>query len=64
MGNRIQRLTELALRMVVDATHMAWSHNVIATLLQLDLKGAFDAVNHRRLLHTLYRLGFPGWIIK
>jgi hypothetical protein len=53
MGNRPERSTDLAIKLVVDATHTAWRHGAIASLLQLDIKGAFDTVNHTRLLHTL-----------
>ena len=53
MGNRLERSTDLAIKLVVDATHVAWSHGAVASLLQLDIKGAFDTVNHTRLLYTL-----------
>ena len=64
MGNRPQRSTDLAIKLVVDATHTAWTSRAIATLLQLDIKGAFDTVNHTRLLHTLQLLGFPLWAVR
>jgi hypothetical protein len=64
MGNRPQRSTDLAVKIVVDATHTAWSHGAVASLLQLDIKGAFDTVNHTRLLHTLQHLGFPMWAVR
>jgi retron-type reverse transcriptase len=61
MGNRPHRSTDLAIKLVVDATHTAWRHGAVASLLQLDIKGAFDTVNHTRLLHTLQHQGFPPW---
>jgi hypothetical protein len=64
MGNRPQRSTDLAIKLVVDATHTAWTHGAVATLLQLDIKGAFDTVNHTRLLHTLQLQGFPLWGVR
>ena len=64
MGNRPQRSTDLAIKLVVDATHTAWSHKAVASLLQLDIKGAFDTVNHTRLLHTLQHQGFPPWAVR
>ena len=33
-------------------------------MLSLDVSGAFDAVNHTRLLYTLVVMGFPGWVVK
>ena len=62
MGNRPHRSTELAVKLVVDATHTAWQHNAVASLLQLDIKGAYDRVNHERLLYTLQQQGFPIWV--
>jgi hypothetical protein len=53
---------DLAIKLVVDATHVAWRHR--ASLLQLDIKGAFDSVNHTRLLRTLQLQGFPLWIVR
>jgi hypothetical protein len=64
MGNRPERSTDLAIKLVVDATHTAWRHGAIASLLQLDIKGAFDTVNHTRLLHTLQHQGFPPWVVR
>jgi hypothetical protein len=64
MGNRPERSTDLAIKLVVDATHIAWRHKAVASLLQLDIKGAFDTVNHTRLLHTLQLQGFPLWIVR
>ena len=59
IGNRIERSTELAIRIVTEAAYTAWESNAIASLLQLDIKGAFDAVNFIRLLDTLRGMGFP-----
>jgi hypothetical protein len=64
MGNRPERSTDLAIKLVVDATHTAWRHGAVASLLQLDIKGAFDTVNHTRLLHTLQHQGFPLWVVR
>ena len=46
MGNREKRSTELAARFVVETVRSAWSMNLTSSLLQLDLKGAFDRVHH------------------
>jgi hypothetical protein len=52
-GNRRNRSTELAGRFVATAVRTAWSWGGKASLLQLDLKGAFDSVHHGALLATL-----------
>jgi Reverse transcriptase (RNA-dependent DNA polymerase)/Endonuclease-reverse transcriptase len=63
-GNRKGRSTELAIRLVTEAVRTAWSCGAVASLLQLDIKGAFDTVNHTRLLDTLRRQGFPMWVVR
>jgi len=63
MGNREHRSTELAVRLVVAQVHEAWRQKAAASLLQLDISGAFDTVNHIRLLSTLRQQGFPRWLV-
>jgi hypothetical protein len=46
IGNRRGRLTDLAIRMVIEAASEARKSGGIASLLQLDIKKAFDAVHH------------------
>lgn len=53
MGNREHRSTELAVRLVVAQAQEAHRQKATASLLQLDISGAFDTVNHTRLLATL-----------
>ncbi|EAQ86126.1 hypothetical protein CHGG_07379 [Chaetomium globosum CBS 148.51] len=50
MGNRAHRSTEMAVRLVVAQVQAAWRQKAAASLLQLDISGAFDTVNHTRLL--------------
>jgi Reverse transcriptase (RNA-dependent DNA polymerase)/Endonuclease-reverse transcriptase len=64
MGNRKNRSTELAVRLVTEAVRTAWSYGAVASLLQLDIKGAFDTVNHIRLLDTMRKQGFPMWVVR
>ncbi|EAQ84238.1 hypothetical protein CHGG_10642 [Chaetomium globosum CBS 148.51] len=63
MGNRAHRSTELAVRLVVAQVQEAWRHKGAASLLQLDISGAFDTVNHTRLLATLREMGYPRWLV-
>ena len=63
MGNRAHRSTELAVRLVVAQVQEAWRQKTSASLLQLDIAGAFDTVNHTRLLATLRDFGFPRWLV-
>ena len=64
MGNRRQRSTELAIRVVTETVHTSWKLGGTASLLQLDLKGAFDTVNHNLLLDTLRGKGLQPWVIR
>jgi hypothetical protein len=63
MGFRRGRSTEVAIRVVTDAVHTAWGSGACASLLQLDLKGAFDRVDWTWLLHTLRSQGFERRLI-
>ena len=55
MGGRKQRATEHALHAVIERIYAAWNtgQGQVASLLLLDVSGAFDNVSHERLLHNL-----------
>ena len=59
LGNRKGRSTETALRLLTDLVRTAWKHGGAATLLSLDISGAFDSVDHGRLLANLRALRVP-----
>ena len=63
MGNRKSRSTELAAKVVELVARVSWDRESLASLLLLDIMGAFDTVNYRRLLHILRKKGFPDWVI-
>ena len=56
--------TSDAIRLIIEATHGAWRTKRIATMLSLDMSGAFDKVNHQRLLHNLRTKGIPEYLVK
>lgn len=64
MGNRKGRNCDLAVRVVTDLVTEAWQRKGIASMLLLDLKGAFDRVNHHALLRTLWDKGVPPALIR
>ncbi|KAM4067386.1 reverse transcriptase (RNA-dependent DNA polymerase) [Hirsutella rhossiliensis] len=63
MGNRPRRSTELAVHIVAEMARTAWDRRGVASLLQLDLKGAFDRVDHTCLLQALKGRGIPKWLL-
>ena len=65
MGNRTNRSTETALELLVEQIHIAWkTKNQVASVLSLDIAGAFDTVNHLRLLDNLRKKGIPLWFVR
>lgn len=65
MGNRTYRSTETALELLVEQIHTAWkTKNQVALVLSLDIAGAFDTVNHLRLLDNLQKKGIPLWFVR
>ncbi len=65
MGARRKRSTETALETIVDAVHTVWDcgKDKVASLLSLDMAGAFDNVSYYRLLHNLRQKGIPELIV-
>ena len=67
-GGRKLSSIENAIHMVLEGVHKAWKSkdNQVASLLMLDVKGAFDNVSHPRLLHNLRKRGISekatNWI--
>ena len=64
MWKRKGRSTEFAIMVMTDTVHTAWELGAIASILLLDLKGAFDRVNHRWLLHTLWEKRLPQRLLQ
>jgi hypothetical protein len=58
--------TEHALHRLTEEIHHAWDQGHVASLLLLDVSGAFDHVSHPRLLHNLRKCRVDektvGWI--
>lgn len=55
IGGRRLRSTEHALHLIIERIYKAWNtgRGRVASLLLLDVSGAFDNVSHERLLHNL-----------
>ncbi|KAF4311312.1 reverse transcriptase [Botryosphaeria dothidea] len=62
IGGRRGRSTEHAVHLLVETVHSAWNSAEprVATLLQLDVSGAYDNVSHPRLLHNLRKRRIGG----
>jgi len=67
MGGRKARGTELALQVLMETIHAAWLRGEVATVLLLDIMGAFDNLSHTRLIHNLRKGRIGGnminWIL-
>ena len=65
MGARPGRSTSTALDLITEQVKTIWTSNpkAVASMLCLDISGAFDNVSHARLLHNLKLKGFPRYII-
>lgn len=61
MGARRGRSTESTLELLTEQVHTVWGQgkNKVATLLSIDVSGAFDTVSHPRLLHNLRKRQIP-----
>lgn len=66
MGARKGRSTETAREIITDVVHTVWGigKRNVASLLSLDMAGAFDNVSHERLLHNLRGKGVPAQIVE
>jgi hypothetical protein len=65
MGARTKRSTDTALELLTEQVRTVWkSPKHVATLLSLDLSGAFDTVHPIRLLDILRKKGLPGWLVR
>jgi hypothetical protein len=64
MGNRKGRSYEDALKAIAELIGTAFNVNRPISMLALDISGAFDAVNHIRLLDVLRKKGLPHWLIQ
>ncbi len=64
-GGRKSSSTEHAIHLLLEQIHAGWKNNQASSLLLLDISGAFDNVNHQRLLWNIRELGFSenlvGW---
>jgi Reverse transcriptase (RNA-dependent DNA polymerase) len=66
MGARPGRSAETALQLITEQVHEIWNLPgplLVATILSLDISGAFDHVSHERLAHNLRKRRIPLWIV-
>ena len=65
MGNRKNRSTDTALDLLLEQIYTVWqAKDQVATVLSLDIAGAFDTVNHIRLLDNLRKKQVPQWFVR
>jgi ribonuclease HI len=64
MGNRKQRSAIDAVACLIQSTHEAWKRKQLMGALFIDVKGAFDHVNPRRLVIRMRELSLDGDLIR
>jgi hypothetical protein len=65
MGARPGKSIDTALDFLVQQIHATWQNkDGVATLLSLDMTGAFDRVVPARLLHNIRERKIPEWIVR
>ena len=62
-GSRRGRSATDTLVMLVDTVERVWKEKKVVGALILDIKGAFNYINRKRLLELLRELGLPANII-
>ena len=62
MGARRNRSAASALELLTEQIHTVWAQdkNLVASILSLDITGAYDHVSHHRLLHNLRAARLPN----
>ena len=58
------RSTTTALTYILETVRAAWAEGKIVSPLGLGISGAFDQINHTRLLHTMRQKRFPEQIVQ
>lgn len=66
MGARRNRSAATALDLLTEQIHTVWAQDpgLVATVLSLDISGAYDHTSHKRLLHNMKAARFPDWVAK
>ena len=62
MGFRKGRSTEAALFLLTSQVEKVWKEGMVASLLSLDISGAYDRVLPKILQQILKRKGIPAWL--
>ncbi|KAJ5159354.1 zinc knuckle domain protein [Penicillium coprophilum] len=65
LGGRKGISVDHAIQGIIGRIRRAWGHNKVASILMLDVSGAYDNVSHERLIHNLHkrRLGLLApWV--
>ena len=64
MGARQGKSTETALTLLLSQIRTVWEEeDSVATLLSLDMSGAFPRVLQERLAHAMKRKRVPRWLV-
>lgn len=59
IGGRKNLSCEHTIHLLMEKVYKAWRRKKVASLLMLDVSGAFDNISHARLLYNLWKRGLP-----
>jgi ribonuclease HI len=62
LGGRKGVSVDHAIQLILGRVHQAWGEGKIASMLLLDVAGAYDMVSHKRLLYNMEQLGLGALI--
>jgi ribonuclease HI len=60
LGGRKGVSVDHAIQLILDRVHTAWGNGKKASMLLLDVAGAYDNVSHERLLHNMRQMGLSA----
>jgi exonuclease III len=62
LGGRKGISVDHAIQLILDRVHRAWGEGKVASMLLLDVAGAYDNVSHERLLFNMQQMGLGSLI--
>lgn len=62
LGRRKGVSIDHTIQLILGKVHQAWGEGKIASMLLLDVAGAYDMVSHERLLFNIQQMGLGAFL--